>query len=58
MLISKPSLKVHNRFQALVEINERENNEEEVNKIWGNIVTAHSESSKACLGYRQQKPKE
>ena len=35
------------------------NNNEGVNKNWENIVTAaYSDSSKACLGYRQRRPKE
>ena len=35
-----------------------DNNNEGVNKNWENIVTACSDSSKACLGYRQWRPKE
>ena len=31
-----------------------DNNNEGVNKNWENIVTDYSDSSKACLGYRQQ----
>ena len=42
-----------------MEIDEREdNNDEGVNKNRGNILTAYSTSSKACLGYRQRKRKE
>ena len=52
-------LEVRNRFEALVEMDEQEDNiDDGVNRNWKNIVTAYSESSKACLGYRQRKPKE
>ena len=35
------------------------NNNEGVNKNWENIVTApYNDSSKACLGYMQRRPKE
>ena len=47
-------LEVRNRFEALVEMDEQEDNiDDGVNRNWKNIVTAYSESSKACLGYRQ-----
>ena len=43
-------LEVRNRFEALMELDEREdNNNEGVNKNWENIVTTYSDSSKACL---------
>ena len=52
-------LEVHNRFEAVMELDETEdNNNEGVNKNWKNTVTAYSDSSKACLGYRQWRPKE
>ena len=52
-------LEVRNRFEALMKIDKREdNNDKGVKKNWGNIITAYSAGSKACLGYRQQKPKE
>ena len=31
---------------------------EGLNKNWENIITDYSDSSKACLGYRQRRPKE
>ena len=38
-------LKVRNRFEALMELDEREDNDNEgVNKNWENIVTAYSDS--------------
>ncbi|KAL9964097.1 hypothetical protein ACROYT_G027679 [Oculina patagonica] len=47
------------RFEALVAMDAKEDNiDDGVNRNWKNIVTAYSESSKACLGYRQRKPKE
>ena len=52
-------LEVRNRFEALMELDETEdNNNEGVNKNWENIVTAYCDSGKACLGYRQRRPKE
>ena len=52
-------LEVRNRFEALMELDEREDKDNEgVNKIWENIVTAYSDSGKACVGYRQSRPKE
>ena len=52
-------LEVRNRFGAVMEIDERrDNNDEAMNKNWGDIVTAYSASSKACLGYMQRKPNE
>ena len=51
-------LKVRNRFEALMELDEREDNDNKgMNNNWENIVTAYSDSGKACLGYRQQRPK-
>ena len=35
-----------------------DNNNEGVNENWENIVTAYSDSSEACLGYKQRRPKE
>ena len=36
----------------------KDNDSEGVNKNWENIVTAYSDSGKACLDYRQRGPKE
>ena len=53
------TLEVRNRFEALAGMDEKDDNiEDGVNRNWRKIVTAYSESSKACLGYRQRKPKE
>ena len=50
---------MRNRFGALTEIDEREeNNDEGINQSWGNIVAVYSASSKAFLGYRQWTPRE
>ena len=52
-------LEVRNRFEALVELDGREDiNDEGVNKNWEKIVTAYNDSSKTCLGCRQRRPKE
>ena len=52
-------LEVRNRFEALVELNGREDiNDEGVNKNWEKIVTAYNDRSKTCPGCRQRKPKE
>ena len=52
-------LEVRNKFEALMELdNTEDNNNEGVNKNWENIVTVYSDSGKACLGYRQRRPKE
>ena len=52
-------LEVLNRFETLMEIDQRDgNNDNGLKKNWGNIITAYSPSSKACLGYRKWKPKE
>ena len=52
-------LEVCNRFEALVELDGREDiNDEGVNKNWEKIVTAYNDSSKTCLGCRQRRPKE
>ena len=42
-----------------MELDETEDNDNEgVNKNWENIVTAYSDSGKACRGYRQRRLKE
>ena len=42
-----------------MELDEREDiNDEGVNKNWEKVVTAYNDSSKTCLGCRQQRPKE
>ena len=52
-------LEVRNRFEALVELDGREDiNDEGVNKNWEKIVTAYNDSSKTCLSCRQRRPKE
>ena len=54
-------LVVRNRFEALMELHEMADNNklnEGLNKNWENIITDYSDSSKACLGYRQRRPKE
>ena len=52
-------LEVRNRFEALVELDGREDiTDEGVNKNWEKIVTAYNDSSKTCLGCRQRRPKE
>ena len=54
-MCKKLILEVRNRLKALMELEETaDNNNEGVNKNWENIVTDYSDSSKACLGYRQQ----
>ena len=52
-------LEVRNRVEALMELDQRDgSNNNGLKKNWGNIITAYSASSKACLGYRKWKPKE
>ena len=52
-------LEVHNRFEALMELDDEEDSSNEgVNKNWEIIVTAYIDGGKACLGYRQRRPKE
>ena len=52
-------LEVCNRFEALVELDGREDiNDEGMNKNWERITIANNDSSKTCLGCRQRRPKE